>query len=123
MKLTETMKKEILERVKAGERYKDIAKDYDVQPSAISQLALKNGYRVRGGEKTVKTCPKCHRGGLPTDYIFCHFCAADIRSEKEVVIGLLERAITSQKPPFAETESKINYAMQKALDYVKRTGA
>jgi hypothetical protein len=122
MKLTETMKKEILERVKDGERYKDIAKDYDVQPSAISHLARKNGYRARGGEKTGKTCPKCHRGGLPTDYIFCPFCAADIRSEKEIVIGILERAIELQKPPFQETEAKINFALQKALDFVKKTG-
>lgn len=64
MKLTETMKKEILERVKAGELYKEIAKDFDVHPNVISQLALKNGYRARGGEKTGKICPKCHRGGV-----------------------------------------------------------
>ena len=120
MKLTEAMKKEILERVEAGENYTSIAKDLGVVKSTVSHIALNNGFRKRSSKNSDgKVCPKCHRGGLSADYIFCPFCAADIRSEKEIVIGLLERAIASQVTPLSDAESKTNYATQKALAFIK----
>lgn len=119
MKLTEAMKKEILERVEAGENYTSIEKDLGVGQSTVSYLALKNGIRkINRKNSDGKVCPKCHRVVLKSEFVFCPYCAADIRTEREIVAGLLERAIASMQAPFSEAESKICFAMRKALDFV-----
>jgi hypothetical protein len=121
MKLTEAMKKEILERVEAGENYTYIAKDFGVVKSTVSYLALNNGIRKRSSKNSDgKVCPKCHRVGLKSEFVFCPYCAADIRTEREIVAGLLDRAIASMKAPLSEAESKICFAMRKALDFVNK---
>lgn len=67
-----------------------------------------------------KKCPKCHEGPFPTTYRYCPFCTADMRSEKELLIETLQRAAERLRPPYDDTASALNYALQKAILYLER---
>lgn len=123
MKLTEAMKKEIIEKRKNGAKMEDLAEEYGVYRTAINAV-LNNagiytrkrpGYTVKGG----KSCSKCHRGPFPAEFIFCPYCAADIRTEREKLIELLERAEAGMHRPFDDASSRANYAILKAIAYLK----
>lgn len=122
MKLTEAMKKEIIEKRKNGAKMEDLAEEYGVHRTAINAVLNNAGIYTRNRPvhtaKGGKSCPQCHRGPFPAEFIFCPYCAADIRTEREIVAGLLDRAIASMHAPFSEAESKICFAMRKALDFV-----
>ena len=120
MKLTEAMKKEILERVETGENYTSIAKDFGVSGSVVSEFARNKGIRKRNRKNSDgKVYPKCHRVGLKSEFVFCPYCAADIRTELEKLIELLERAEAGMHRPFDDASSRANYAILKAIAYLK----
>lgn len=91
-----------------------------VVKSTVSHIALNNGFRKRSSKNSDgKVCPKCHRVGLKSEFVFCPYCAADIRTEREKLIELLERAEAGMHRPFDDASSRANYAILKAIAYLK----
>lgn len=123
MKLTEEMKSEIIEKRKNGANMEDLAEEYGVHRTAINAVLNNAGIYTRNRpKKTVKggkSCPECHRGPFPAEFTFCPYCAEDIRSELEKLIELLRRAQAGMVPPFDDASSRANYAILKAIAYLK----
>lgn len=122
-KLTEEMKSEIIEKRKNGAKMEDLAQEYGVSHSRINYVLNNAGIYTRNRPKNTvkggKSCPKCYRGPFPAEFTFCPYCAADIRSEREKLIELLEKAEAGMVRPFDDASSRANYAIQKAIAYLK----
>ena len=121
--ITQEQVSRILEMQREGHPYKVIAAEIKVSDKTVSAVCLKNGIRRRKtqtvDERTL-TCPKCRRGGFPTDFRFCPYCTADIRTERDKLIDLLERTNVLFSPPHTtERESKAHYAISRALAYLE----
>jgi hypothetical protein len=75
----------------------NIGKEFGVPRGTIERIAIQMGASKRRPRKnttaTVKTCPKCHKRIEVKDAKFCYFCGADIRSEKELLIGRIHSAM------------------------------
>ena len=114
----------ILEMQREGHPYKAIAAELQITDKTVSAVCLKNGIRRRrpseGDKPHTLTCPKCKRGGFPADYLFCPYCTADIRTERDKLVDLLKRTQELYIPPYtSERDSKANYAIARALAYLE----
>ncbi len=114
----------VLEMQREGHPYKAIAAELQIGDRTVSTICLKHGIRRRGATEEAApktlTCPKCKRGGFPRDYLFCPYCQADVRTERDKLIDLLKRTHELFTPPFSgERDSKVNYALSRALAYLK----
>lgn len=85
------------ERQAIFEAYKDrnktlenIAKEFEINRGAVVRIAVAMGAELRRPRKnsiaTGKLCPKCHKHIDIKGTLYCCFCGADIRSEKELLI-------------------------------------
>ena len=120
--ILEETKNAIIEAKKAGMKGSEIAAKFNVAPVTVSRICIDAGLRTitRGPRKTDgKRCPKCHRGPFPEEYTFCPYCTTDMRSERERVIDTLQRAKDKLRTPLDDVGSTINYAIMKAIDYLK----
>ena len=111
-RISEETRKQILVLHKQGKTSHEIAEALGVSRSTVSVYT-----RVITGDKC---CPKCHEGPFPTTYRYCPFCTADMRSEKDLLIETLQRATERLRPPYDDTASALNYALQKAILYLER---
>ena len=122
-KLTEEMKSEIIEKRKNGAKMGDLAEEYGVSRSCINNALNNDAIYTRNRPKNTvkggKSCPKCHRGPFPAEFTFCPYCAADIRSDRDKLIELLEKAEAGMHRPFDDASSRANYSIQKAIAYLK----
>ncbi len=112
----------ILEMQQDGRPYKEIAAELNISDKTVGTVCLKNGIRRKKSPQNgdTLTCPKCKRGGLPRIYHYCPYCAADVRTEKNKLIDLLERTAELFTPPHAtEKDSKAHYAFQRAIAYLE----
>ena len=120
--IPEETKNAIIEAKKAGMTVTEIAAKFNVAPVTASRICIAAGLRTntRASRKTDgKRCPKCHRGPFPEEYTFCPYCTSDMRTERERVIDTLQRAKDKLRTPFDDTASSINFAIMKAIDYLK----
>lgn len=120
--MTTEIKEKIIEARLAGKGYNEIAEEFGVSRSWANNICIRANLpkQTRGKRKTNgKKCPKCHRGPFPEEYTYCPYCMADMRSEKEKVIESLQRAKDRLRVPFDDAASSINYAILKAIDYLK----
>lgn len=98
------------EKKKICEEYKDrsnkvdeIAKRYGILRADVAHIAVEMGAepRTKGyGQArkkkrgaTVRTCPKCHKAIDIKGARFCYLCGADIRSNKELLIDRIHKAM------------------------------
>ena len=114
--VTEEQISRILEMQREGHPYKVIAAELQITDKTVSTVCLRNGIRRRRTSEEeahrTLTCPKCKRDGFPADYIFCPYCAADIRTERDKLIDLLERTQALFTPPLfrrARKQSTLRY--------------
>lgn len=122
--VTEEQISRILEMQREGHPYKVIAAELQITDKTVSAVCLRHGIRRRRTSEEdaprTLTCPKCKRDGFPADYLFCPYCAADIRTERDKLIDLLERTQALFTPPYSgERESKAHYAISRALTYLE----
>ena len=111
-RISEETRKQILDLHKQGKNTREIAEALGIARSTASMYT-----RTFEGNKR---CPKCHEGPFPVTYRYCPFCTADMRSEKELLIETLQRAAERLRPPYDDTASALNYALQKAILYLER---
>lgn len=116
--IPEETRKEIISARASGMRVNEIAKVFNIASSTVSNICGKAGF-AKKRKSDGRVCPKCHRGPFPEEYTFCPFCTADMRDERELVIESLQRAKDKLRTPFDDTASSINYAIMKAIDYLK----
>lgn len=117
--LSEEIKEKVIEARNSGKTFREIADEIGVPASTANNICIAAGLRVKAKNEKGRTCPKCKRGGFPAEYIFCPFCTTDMRSEKELCIERLERAKKMIPTPHDEKASQINFAIIKAIEYLK----
>lgn len=117
--ISQEIKQQVIEARKAGCTYGEIEQKTGVPRTTANGICRRAGLVVRATKKKGKTCPKCKRGGFPAEYVFCPFCTADMRSEKELAIERLERAARLISPPYDDKASQIIFAINKTVEYLK----
>lgn len=77
-----------------------IAKEYGISRTSLVRCVFEMGAKPRrekackkNKEKIGKTCPKCHKTIDVKGALYCCFCGADIRSEKELLIERINNAM------------------------------
>ena len=89
------------------EAYKDrskavakIAEEYGISRTSLVRLVFEMGAEPRREKackknkiKIGKTCPKCHKTIDVKGALYCCFCGADIRSDKELLIDRINSAM------------------------------
>lgn len=76
-----------------------IAEELGVPRGTIERIAVEMGAELRRPRKNKKegingkTCPKCHKKIDVKGALYCCFCGADIRSEKELLIFRINSAM------------------------------
>ena len=117
--LSEEIKERVIAARAEGKAYQEIADELGVSRGFVAKTLNNAGVTQKRENKTGKKCPKCHRGGFPTEYVFCPFCQTDMRSKKEFCIERLERAKKLIPPPHDEKASQVVYAIISAIEYLK----
>ena len=121
--ITKEQTERILELRRLGVSNKEIAEEIGCSPKIVSTVCVSHGLRQRSpqaAKANTRSCPKCHRGGFPEEYLFCPYCAADVRSERDKLLELLHRTVALFTPPCAsENDSKAHYALQRAIGYLE----
>ena len=123
--ITQEQTDRILELKRLGLRNREIAQEMSLDPKKVSAILIENGIRTRApaarkdAERTL-TCPKCKRGGFPQDYLFCPYCTADIRSERDKLLDLIKRTQELFTPPHStERDSKAAYTLTRVREYLE----
>jgi hypothetical protein len=77
----------------------NIAKEFGTNRGSVVRIATQMGAVLRRPRKNQnevkngKTCPKCHKTIDIKGALYCCFCGADIRSEKELLIDRINGAM------------------------------
>lgn len=87
----------IYEAYVRGDKVVDIAKQFGVDTTQVSKIALRMGAEARRefkprAKKENKSCPKCHKKIEVAGAKFCYFCGADIRSARDILIERIRNA-------------------------------
>lgn len=80
-----------------GKSLESIAKEFGSNRGTIYRIAVQMGAERRKPRKDNikigKTCPKCHKTIEVKGALFCCFCGADIRSNRELLIDRINGAM------------------------------
>lgn len=95
MKTNEEKNLAIYEAYVNGEKVKDIAERFGVAATYVSKKAKQMGATPRNKPRTKagKHCPKCRKQIDVKGAKYCCFCGADIRSEQEILIERIYKAL------------------------------
>lgn len=110
----ETINK-ILEYRKQGATYREIGELVEMNPKTVEYWVKKHTQKRKNG----KCCPKCHRGPFPVDFKFCPYCQADMQTEKEKLINLVEQTQKTFKGHIGDDASRVIYCCAKVLEYLR----
>lgn len=132
MILAKETEQAIVEKYVAGEKAQQIQIDLGVSGATMYDVLRKNNVEPRrkgnypkGGyqKKKAKTrrCPHCKANNNPAGAKFCCMCGADIRSEADIVLEKLDKAMTIciRFLPTNLTEEVVD-AMRQAKQQIER---
>jgi uncharacterized paraquat-inducible protein A len=109
MKLSKETEQLIVELYQEGEKAHEIQKALGIAGNVMYGVLRKHGVELRRpaasearqnskasrkGAKT-KRCPVCKASNNPANAKFCCMCGADIRSETDIVLEKLDKAMTT----------------------------
>lgn len=107
----------------------DICKRYGVSPSKLTQIIMENGLQPRrpsrvgkklNGGKGGRKCPKCRKFIAINGARYCPFCAADIRSEAELLIEQQEKLITLSHLLPQNVRDELQTTVLQTVAYLKK---
>lgn len=90
--LTSDEKNGVLRLYEEGEKVANIAKQYGIEKSSVSRIAVELGAAPRRpsyfGTKrnSVKVCPRCKKAVNVAGAKYCYHCGADVRSKRDILI-------------------------------------
>lgn len=100
--MTLEVEKEIVARYAAGEKAAVLKREYNIAPSVLyaalrkNNVPLQNPNMAAGKSKAATTkCPYCKTTKNPKGALFCCMCGKDIRSESEICIEHLGKALSN----------------------------
>lgn len=132
MKLSKETERLIVELYQEGEKAQEIQKALGISGSVMYDVLRKNnveprrkgnyskgGYQKKRGK--TKRCPVCKATNNPANAKFCCMCGADIRSETDIVLEKLDKAMTAciKLLPTNATEEVLD-AMRQAKLQIER---